>query len=173
MKLNPKQWHEILSCLISSFMVLMRNYIQLCATKLWNYVASDRLERFAATEKEIFPIFTARNVRARLSTSPIVTSSHAKQSRFMQFAVKWFILITFHVFPSSCLQVRDLVEKCTCPSQFPMIRVSEGKYRIGDTKVLIFVRVSQLETSLLIIIPMIYGETFSLQLFASICCIAG
>lgn len=41
------------------------------------------------------------------------------------------------------LQVRDLVEKCTCPSQFPMIRVSEGKYRIGDTKVLIFVRVSE------------------------------
>lgn len=38
--------------------------------------------------------------------------------------------------------VRDLVERCTCPSQFPMIRVSEGKYRIGDTKVLIFVRVS-------------------------------
>ncbi|KFB35452.1 AGAP003901-PA-like protein [Anopheles sinensis] len=38
--------------------------------------------------------------------------------------------------------VRDLVEKCTCPSQFPMVRVSEGKYRIGDTKVLIFVRVS-------------------------------
>ncbi|XP_039297453.1 GAS2-like protein pickled eggs [Nilaparvata lugens] len=37
--------------------------------------------------------------------------------------------------------VRDLVEKCTCPTQFPMIRVSEGKYRIGDTKVLIFVRV--------------------------------
>ncbi|XP_044007515.1 GAS2-like protein pickled eggs [Aphidius gifuensis] len=37
--------------------------------------------------------------------------------------------------------VRDLVENCTCPSQFPMIRVSEGKYRIGDTKVLIFVRI--------------------------------
>lgn len=44
---------------------------------------------------------------------------------------------------SSLQQVRDLVEKCTCPSQFPMIRVSEGKYRIGDTKVLIFVRVSR------------------------------
>lgn len=43
---------------------------------------------------------------------------------------------------SLILQVRDLVEKCTCPSQFPMIRESEGKYRIGDTKVLIFVRVS-------------------------------
>lgn len=39
------------------------------------------------------------------------------------------------------LQVRDLVERCTCPTQFPMIRVSEGKYRIGDTKVLIFVRI--------------------------------
>lgn len=37
--------------------------------------------------------------------------------------------------------VRDLVARCTCPTQFPMIRVSEGKYRIGDTKVLIFVRV--------------------------------
>ncbi|XP_067638749.1 GAS2-like protein pickled eggs [Eurosta solidaginis] len=37
--------------------------------------------------------------------------------------------------------VKDLVEKCTCPSQFPMVRVSEGKYRIGDTKVLIFVRI--------------------------------
>ncbi|XP_046471750.1 GAS2-like protein pickled eggs [Neodiprion pinetum] len=37
--------------------------------------------------------------------------------------------------------VRDLVERCNCPTQFPMIRVSEGKYRIGDTKVLIFVRI--------------------------------
>lgn len=37
--------------------------------------------------------------------------------------------------------VRDEVAKCQCPTQFPMIRVSEGKYRIGDTKVLIFVRV--------------------------------
>lgn len=32
------------------------------------------------------------------------------------------------------------VKMCKCPTQFPMIRVSEGKYRIGDTKVLIFVR---------------------------------
>ncbi|CAH2010942.1 unnamed protein product [Acanthoscelides obtectus] len=37
--------------------------------------------------------------------------------------------------------VRDLVAQCTCPTQFPMIRVSDGKYRIGDTKVLIFVRI--------------------------------
>lgn len=41
-------------------------------------------------------------------------------------------------------RVRDLVERCTCPTQFPMVRVSEGKYRIGDTKMLIFVRVSLL-----------------------------
>lgn len=38
-------------------------------------------------------------------------------------------------------RVRDLVERCTCPSQFPMVKVSDGKYRIGDTKVLIFVRI--------------------------------
>ncbi|KAF0291775.1 A disintegrin and metalloproteinase with thrombospondin motifs 7 [Amphibalanus amphitrite] len=38
-------------------------------------------------------------------------------------------------------RVRDLLERCTCPSQFPMIRVSEGRYRIGDTKTTIFVRV--------------------------------
>merc|ERR1719410_557018 len=37
--------------------------------------------------------------------------------------------------------VRDMVEECQCPSQFAMIRVAEGKYRIGETKVLIFVRI--------------------------------
>ena len=36
-----------------------------------------------------------------------------------------------------------MVEECQCPTQFPMIRVSEGKYRIGETRVLIFVRVSE------------------------------
>ena len=34
------------------------------------------------------------------------------------------------------------MSECQCPTQFPMIRVSEGKYRIGDTQTLIFVRVS-------------------------------
>lgn len=42
---------------------------------------------------------------------------------------------------SLSFKVRDLVEECSCPTQFPMIRVSEGKYRIGDTKILIFVRI--------------------------------
>ena len=33
------------------------------------------------------------------------------------------------------------MKRCTCPDEFPMIRVSEGKYRIGDSQTLIFVRV--------------------------------
>lgn len=37
--------------------------------------------------------------------------------------------------------VVDLLNRCTCPSQYPMIKVSDGKYKIGDTKTLIFVRI--------------------------------
>ncbi|EDM00264.1 growth arrest-specific 2 like 1 (predicted), isoform CRA_a [Rattus norvegicus] len=37
--------------------------------------------------------------------------------------------------------VREILGKCTCPDQFPMIKVSEGKYRVGDSSLLIFVRV--------------------------------
>ncbi|XP_072044678.1 uncharacterized protein [Amphiura filiformis] len=37
--------------------------------------------------------------------------------------------------------VRDLVNRCTCPAQFPMIREAEGKYRIGENSTLIFVRI--------------------------------
>ncbi|XP_036369200.1 flocculation protein FLO11-like isoform X3 [Octopus sinensis] len=37
--------------------------------------------------------------------------------------------------------VRELVGKCTCPSQFPIIKVGEGKYKIGDSQTLIFVRI--------------------------------
>lgn len=39
-------------------------------------------------------------------------------------------------------QVREILGRCTCPDQFPMIKVSEGKYRVGDSSLLIFVRVS-------------------------------
>lgn len=45
---------------------------------------------------------------------------------------------------SCCPQVQHLVSRCTCPVQFPMIKVSEGKYRVGDSDTLIFVRVSLL-----------------------------
>ncbi|XP_074062361.1 GAS2-like protein 1 [Macrotis lagotis] len=37
--------------------------------------------------------------------------------------------------------VREILGHCTCPDQFPMIKVSEGKYRVGDSSALIFVRV--------------------------------
>uniref|UniRef100_A0A4X2LIF1 Growth arrest specific 2 like 2 n=1 Tax=Vombatus ursinus TaxID=29139 RepID=A0A4X2LIF1_VOMUR len=37
--------------------------------------------------------------------------------------------------------VQNLVSRCTCPVQFSMIKVSEGKYRVGDSNTLIFVRI--------------------------------
>uniref|UniRef100_A0A8B9Q3R5 Growth arrest specific 2 like 1 n=1 Tax=Apteryx owenii TaxID=8824 RepID=A0A8B9Q3R5_APTOW len=40
-----------------------------------------------------------------------------------------------------CPQVREILGRCTCPSQFPMVKVSEGKYKVGDSNALIFVRV--------------------------------
>uniref|UniRef100_A0A2K6DB01 Growth arrest specific 2 like 2 n=1 Tax=Macaca nemestrina TaxID=9545 RepID=A0A2K6DB01_MACNE len=37
--------------------------------------------------------------------------------------------------------VQNLVSQCTCPVQFSMVKVSEGKYRVGDSNTLIFIRV--------------------------------
>uniref|UniRef100_A0A6A7G5X4 GAS2-like protein 2 isoform X1 n=2 Tax=Hirondellea gigas TaxID=1518452 RepID=A0A6A7G5X4_9CRUS len=37
--------------------------------------------------------------------------------------------------------VRALLENCKCESQFPMHKLSDGKYRIGKTKIIIFVRI--------------------------------
>ncbi|KAI5765801.1 GAS2L2 [Gulo gulo luscus] len=37
--------------------------------------------------------------------------------------------------------VRSLVSRCTCPVQFSMVKVSEGKYRVGDSNTLIFIRI--------------------------------
>ncbi|NXG72792.1 GA2L2 protein, partial [Baryphthengus martii] len=37
--------------------------------------------------------------------------------------------------------VQHLVSHCTCPIQFPMIKISEGKYRVGNSDTLIFVRI--------------------------------
>uniref|UniRef100_W5M0S9 Growth arrest specific 2 like 2 n=1 Tax=Lepisosteus oculatus TaxID=7918 RepID=W5M0S9_LEPOC len=39
------------------------------------------------------------------------------------------------------LLVQYLVSRCTCPSQFSMLKVSEGKYKVGDSGTLIFVRI--------------------------------
>lgn len=41
-------------------------------------------------------------------------------------------------------QVRRFLGNCRCQHQYPMIKVSDGKYRIGDNLMLIFVRVSTL-----------------------------
>ncbi|XP_053561389.1 GAS2-like protein 2 [Bombina bombina] len=37
--------------------------------------------------------------------------------------------------------VQHLVSRCTCPVQFSMVKVSEGKYRVGESNTLIFVRI--------------------------------
>ncbi|KAL1274577.1 hypothetical protein QQF64_027391 [Cirrhinus molitorella] len=37
--------------------------------------------------------------------------------------------------------VQLLISRCTCPTQFPMVKVSEGKYRVGDSNTLIFIRI--------------------------------
>ncbi|XP_052800823.1 proteoglycan 4-like isoform X2 [Mya arenaria] len=39
------------------------------------------------------------------------------------------------------IQVRELVGRCTCPRQFPIVKVGEGKYKIGDNQTLVFVRI--------------------------------
>ncbi|MED6257089.1 hypothetical protein ATANTOWER_009970, partial [Ataeniobius toweri] len=36
--------------------------------------------------------------------------------------------------------VREILGQCSCPAQFPMIKVSEGKYKVGDSSALIFIR---------------------------------
>jgi len=46
------------------------------------------------------------------------------------------------VFSLNVLQVKELAGRCTCPVQFPIIKVGEGKYKIGDSQTLVFVRVS-------------------------------
>uniref|UniRef100_A0A4W5NA05 Growth arrest specific 2 like 1 n=1 Tax=Hucho hucho TaxID=62062 RepID=A0A4W5NA05_9TELE len=37
--------------------------------------------------------------------------------------------------------VREILGRCSCPAQFPMTKVSEGKYKVGDSSALIFIRV--------------------------------
>ena len=37
--------------------------------------------------------------------------------------------------------VQEIVNECCCPIQFPVLRIDEGRYKIGDTKYIIYVRV--------------------------------
>eukprot|EP00105_Crassostrea_gigas_P010918 XP_011426369.1 PREDICTED: uncharacterized threonine-rich GPI-anchored glycoprotein PJ4664.02-like isoform X2 [Crassostrea gigas] len=38
-------------------------------------------------------------------------------------------------------EVKWLAGRCTCPVQFPIVKVGEGKYKIGDSQTLVFVRI--------------------------------
>ncbi|KAI4893447.1 hypothetical protein NFI96_021563 [Prochilodus magdalenae] len=37
--------------------------------------------------------------------------------------------------------VREILGQCSCPAQFPMTKVSDGKYKVGDSSALIFIRI--------------------------------
>uniref|UniRef100_H2XPE8 GAR domain-containing protein n=1 Tax=Ciona intestinalis TaxID=7719 RepID=H2XPE8_CIOIN len=37
--------------------------------------------------------------------------------------------------------VQYILGMCTCPSQFPMVKVADGKYKVGDSESLIFMRI--------------------------------
>lgn len=37
--------------------------------------------------------------------------------------------------------VQYILQMCSCPTQFPMVRVGEGKYKVGNSKNLIFMRI--------------------------------
>ncbi|XP_048763543.2 mucin-2-like isoform X2 [Ostrea edulis] len=39
------------------------------------------------------------------------------------------------------MEVKWLAGRCTCPVQFPITKVGEGKYKIGDSQTLVFVRI--------------------------------
>lgn len=41
--------------------------------------------------------------------------------------------------------VCSIAERCTCEKQFPVVKIGEGKYRIGNTKNIVFIRVSRLK----------------------------
>lgn len=120
MKIGYRQWHELL-CIF-----FLRSYAML---QLYSIMLYMNMICFPIFYSHICQVASNDHIYVSIVTSFLCNAIHVKLCNLSQF-------FFFH------LQVRDLVEKCTCPSQFPMIRVSEGKYRIGDTKVLIFVRVS-------------------------------
>lgn len=74
------------------------------------------------------------------SKSPTMISSRFTK-RFVGNAASYVEHFTFHCL--FFLKVVNLLSRCTCPIQFYLEHLSEGKYRIGDTKTLIFVRVSR------------------------------
>ena len=118
-----RQWLELL-CIF-----FLRSYAML---QLYSIMLYMNMICFPIFYSHICQVASNDHIYVPIVTSFLCNAIHVKLCNFS----------IYHNFSLFHLQVRDLVEKCTCPSQFPMIRVSEGKYRIGDTKVLIFVRVS-------------------------------
>ncbi|KZC07972.1 GAS2-like protein 1 [Dufourea novaeangliae] len=91
----------------------------------------------SASFSQLFPVCSLKYALASEGFYPLVWRSTEPDPGRTALAAEWEEQTADTLSP----EVRDLVERCTCPTQFPMIRVSEGKYRIGDTKVLIFVRI--------------------------------
>ena len=70
---------------------------------------------------------------------PYLPSSESKRYHVMKInQLSNFILVTLTVY--SWIQVVQLLCQCTCPTQFPMVRIGDGKYKVGD-KLIIFVRI--------------------------------
>ncbi|XP_041092464.1 GAS2-like protein 2A [Polyodon spathula] len=67
-------------------------------------------------------------IREELDLPPVETPKHKPLRRMSDFK-------------NLDQMVQYLVSRCTCPSQFPMVKVSEGKYQVGDSSTLIFVRI--------------------------------
>lgn len=61
-------------------------------------------------------------------------------------------------------QVQYILGMCTCPTQFPMVKVSEGKYKVGDSKTLIFMRVS---TVCIVDLGFVYARSLQTTEYAS------
>lgn len=107
------------------------------------------------TQKEKFSksIFMDKNFvfhdDGQLSTVEDVQISRCVSLFFIylsfHFLIKWGIIFHILSLQSSnvdfLLQVKWLAGRCTCPVQFPIIKVGEGKYKIGDSQTLVFVRV--------------------------------
>lgn len=55
-----------------------------------------------------------------------------------------FIDLSFNVF----LKVCKIANSCCCSQRFPVIRIGEGKYRIGENGTIIFIRVCTIKTKI-------------------------
>ncbi|XP_028400676.1 GAS2-like protein 1 [Dendronephthya gigantea] len=84
------------------------------------------------TGEDVTPVSQVRLQNNCDATKPVVVKSkkkHAKQK------VKNFIPKNLDTL------VKEVVQQCTCEDSFPVEKIADGKYKIGENRVLIFVRV--------------------------------